>query len=50
MILLTGFNRFGGLGLNPSQLIVESIAARARERGLTDLIAEVLPTEYRRAG
>jgi pyroglutamyl-peptidase len=50
MILLTGFNRFGGLGLNPSQLIVESIAARARERGLTDLIAEVLPTEYRWAG
>lgn len=50
MILLTGFNRFGELEVNPSELIVESIAGRTRESGRTDLVTEVLPTEYRRAG
>lgn len=48
MILLTGFNPFGGLEVNSSQLIVESIAERTRERG--DMVTEVLPTEYGRAG
>jgi len=50
MILLTGFNRFGDLEVNPSELIVESIAGRTRESGKSDLVTEVLPTEYRRAG
>ena len=50
MILLTGFNCFGNLEVNPSELIVESIADRARKRGRTDLVTEVLPTEYQRAG
>jgi len=50
MILLTGFNRFGGLEVNSSELIVEAIATRALESGRTDLVSEVLPTEYRRAG
>jgi len=50
MILLTGFDCFGGLEVNPSELIVESIADRARKSGLTDLVSEVLPTEYQRAG
>ncbi len=45
-ILLTGFNPFGKLEANPSQLIVEGIA----ERGHPGIVAEVLPTEYRRAG
>lgn len=44
MILLTGFNRFAGLEVNPSELIVEAIAGR------TGVVSEVLPTEYRRAG
>jgi pyroglutamyl-peptidase len=46
MILLTGFNPFGDLAVNPSELIVKSIAERTRE----GLVTEVLPTEYRRAG
>jgi pyroglutamyl-peptidase len=50
MILLTGFNRFADLEVNPSQLIVESIAVRSLESGGADLVTEVLPTEYRRAG
>jgi pyroglutamyl-peptidase len=37
-------------GDNPSELIVESIAERTRESGRPDLVTEVLPTEYRRAG
>jgi len=50
MILVTGFNPFADLEVNSSQLIVESIAARSRENGRTDLVTEILPTEYRRAG
>jgi pyroglutamyl-peptidase len=50
MILLTGFNPFGDLDVNISELIVESIAERARASGRTGLVTEVLPTEYRRAG
>jgi pyroglutamyl-peptidase len=40
--LLTGFNRFGDLALNPSQSVVEALAGRNPE----GLVAEVLPTEY----
>ena len=50
MILLTGFNPFGDLTVNPSELIVESIAERMRKCSQTDLVTEVLPTEYRRSG
>lgn len=42
-ILLTGFQPFGQLEVNPAQLIVEHFAAQERP----DLIARVLPTEYR---
>ena len=49
MILLTGFNCFGDLEVNPSELIVRTIAERAGAAGRTDLVTEVLPTEYRRA-
>ena len=45
-ILLTGFNRFGKVRENPSQLIVEEIVRRR----LAGLIAEVLPTEFAAAG
>lgn len=50
MILLTGFNRFADLDVNPSELIVESIARRTLETGRTGIVTEVLPTEYQSAG
>ncbi len=42
-ILLTGFQPFGKVEVNPSQQIVKHFAAQERD----DLIALVLPTEYR---
>ena len=47
-ILLTGFNAFGTVKVNPSQLIVEHFAANPPD-GI-DLITEVLPTEFEAAG
>lgn len=41
-ILLTGFEPFGKVDINPSQRIIEHFAAQERD----DLIALVLPTEY----
>ena len=49
MILVTAFNCFGGLEVNPSELIVNSIASRP-QGSRSDLVTEVLPTEYRRGG
>jgi pyroglutamyl-peptidase len=49
-ILLTGFNRFGNMESNPSQLIVEALAKRAKADNGVELIAEVLPTEFAQAG
>ena len=48
--LLTGFNRFGDLEVNPTQLIVESLAERPRTLTNVNLVAEVLPTEFIEAG
>ena len=48
-ILLTGFNRFGTLDCNPSQLIVEHIAEGTSANG-DGLVTEVLPTEFAAAG
>jgi pyroglutamyl-peptidase len=45
-LLLTGFNSFHGVGVNPSQLVVEHFA----RRGDPAVTAEVLPTEYAAAG
>jgi pyroglutamyl-peptidase len=45
-VLLTGFQPFGDLTVNPSQCIVEHFQAQQRD----DLITQVLPTEYQRAG
>ena len=44
-ILLTGFDRFGDLPFNPSELVVRAIASRATP----GLVCEILPTEYDRA-
>jgi pyroglutamyl-peptidase len=48
--LLTGFNRFGDLEVNPTQLIVEQMAKRPRAFANVNLVAEVLPTEFIEAG
>ncbi|MBI2815408.1 MAG: hypothetical protein HYX72_00565 [Acidobacteria bacterium] len=48
-ILLTGFEPFGAAKTNPSELIVRRIASESARRGY-DLVAEVLPTEFRTAG
>ena len=48
--LLTGFNRFGNLQENSSQLVVEHLASRTKLSNAMRLITEVLPTEYIRAG
>ncbi len=47
-IVLTGFNPFGSNAVNPSQIIVEALAARTYSA--FTLTAEVLPTEYAAAG
>lgn len=45
-ILLTGFEAFGKVDDNPSQRVVEQIAARNDGH----IVAKVLPVEYQRAG
>lgn len=45
-ILVTGFQPFGKIAVNPSQCIVEHLQAQQRE----DLVTLVLPTEYKAAG
>ena len=45
-ILLTGFEPFGEVRVNPSEQIVRRIAALARSRGDDDLVTEILPTEF----
>ena len=49
VILVTGFEPFGGIEVNPSQAIVEALGPRALD-GRVQLVTEVLPTEFRRAG
>ena len=48
--LLTGFNRFGSLKENSSQLVVEDLAKRAKTFVPFELITEVLPTKFIKAG
>jgi pyroglutamyl-peptidase len=45
-VLLTGFEPFGAIAVNPSQRIIEHFQAQRRD----DLITRILPTEYQRAG
>ncbi|MBO3460500.1 pyroglutamyl-peptidase I [Aetokthonos hydrillicola Thurmond2011] len=49
-VLLTGFNPFANLKMNPSQLIVEEIAAKAKSWHDIQVTGEVLPTEFVAAG
>lgn len=45
-ILVTGFQPFGKISVNPSQRIIEHLQAQQRE----DIVALVLPTEYKASG
>jgi pyroglutamyl-peptidase len=49
-VVLTGFRPFGDHQLNPSQVVVEALAERARENGCQDLHTSVLPVAYASAG
>lgn len=45
-ILVTGFDAFGKVRVNPSEQIVRRLGERARQDRKYDLVAKVLPTEY----
>ena len=49
-LLLTGFGPFGNVAVNPSQLIVESMVRETKTCRSIDLVAQVLPMEYIKAG
>jgi pyroglutamyl-peptidase len=50
VILVTGFEPFDGLEVNPSQAIVESLSQCTEGRRRVRLATEILPTEFRAAG
>ena len=50
VILVTGFEPFDGLAVNPSQAIVESLARTSPASSGIELVTEILPTEFRAAG
>jgi len=45
-ILLTGFNGFGSVAVNPSQVIVEAMEEKDRLRTDPGLVTKILPTEF----
>lgn len=49
-ILLTGFNPFVGIDINPTEAIVEEMRRRVPNSIGLNLVAEVLPTEFAEAG
>lgn len=49
-ILVTGFEPFDGLAVNPSGAIVEALAQMPPGRHAVELVTEILPTEFRAAG
>jgi pyroglutamyl-peptidase len=48
-ILVTGFEPFGGIPVNPSQAVVEALGRSTIERR-AEVVTEVLPCEFGRAG
>lgn len=46
-ILLTGFEPFGEFTINPSQMIVETVAKHPQLSTKNNLITAILPTEFR---
>ena len=49
-ILLTGFEPYGKVEVNPSEQVVQMIVERTRARGDDELVTEILPTEFVAAG
>jgi len=49
-ILATGFNRFGELSYNPTELMMPEIKRYALEWRDCSIVTEILPTEYLAAG
>lgn len=49
-ILVTGFNKFGDLEFNPSQILVEELERRKFSYKNFNLYSAVLPTEYKMSG
>jgi pyroglutamyl-peptidase len=49
-ILLTGFNAFHGIPINPSQVVVQEIGNRSRLNNGYELFFEILPTEFKKSG
>ncbi len=49
-ILLTGFNAFSDIPINPSQVVVQEIGSRSRLNNDYELFFEILPTEFQKSG
>jgi pyroglutamyl-peptidase len=49
-ILVTGFEPFGGIAVNPSQAIVSALREAGDVRDGVRLVTEILPCEFRAAG
>jgi len=49
-ILVTGFEPFGAVNVNPSEQIVRKLTEVARAEKRDDLVTEILPTEFTAAG
>jgi pyroglutamyl-peptidase len=49
VILVTGFEPFGGIPVNPSQAIVEAVGLNAAARR-AEIVTEILPCEFGAAG
>jgi len=49
-ILLTGFEAFGDVDENPTQVIVEAFAKQANSIDYAELVCEIIPVEYELSG
>ena len=47
-LLVTGFEPFGGIAVNPSQAVVEALGRNTVQRR-AELVTEILPCEFRAA-
>ena len=48
--MITGFQRFADLDINPTEIIVRHLDETATLNGLVDIVTEVLPVEFIAAG
>ena len=49
-IIITGFNAFGNIKINPSERVVQMVSGLSRSWGFSELKTEVLRTEFEYAG